>query len=154
MITEKDLIPTYEFKGKEKDLEQHFLDNIYDISKMCGWGDIIRFENQFRINFGKNCIILDVMIWHKDGTGTCIEIKTGKHNRNDLLTGVSQLLSYGYKTKFSLGKRPRLVLITPQIEREVNGVIKEYNLPIDMLMIDADRCVYLPCQNLTNESIR
>lgn len=149
MNTEIDLKPKYEFKGKETDLEQHVLDNIYDISDSCGWGEISRIENQFRIKFGKNHLILDIMIWHKDGSGTCIEIKTGKNNRNDLLTGVSQLLSYGYKTKLSLTKKPRLVLISPQIEKEVNNVIKEYNLPINMLMIDADRCIYLPCQNLT-----
>jgi len=153
MILEKDLIPNYKFIGKEADLETYILENINDISEGCGWGSINRIENQFRINFGKSHLIIDIMLWHKDGTGTCIELKTGGHNRNDLLTGISQLLSYGYKTKFTLKKRPRLVLITPQIEREVNSVIKEYNLPIDMLMVDGDRCIYLPCQNLTNESI-
>ena len=80
----------------EKIYEQHLLKNIDYINKMCGWGKIKRIENQFVINLKKGRIITDVMIWHEDGSGTSIEIKTSKNNRNDDLTGLSQLMLYGY----------------------------------------------------------
>tara|TARA_R100000951_G_scaffold79159_1_gene67155 strand:- start:296 stop:763 length:468 start_codon:yes stop_codon:yes gene_type:complete len=137
------LLNRYHFKGKEKDIENHILENINDISNQCGWGVIQRVKSQYVVPFGNGRLIADIMVWHKDGTGTCIEVKSGKHNRNDLLNAISQSLSYGYKLKSMLGNYPRLVIAAPKIEEEIYNVVAEYKLPINMLMVDGDRCVYL-----------
>lgn len=150
-ITSNDFIPLFDFDSNEKDLELHILENIHDISKQCGWGDIDRIEQQFQVPFGKGRIVIDIMLWHTDGTGTCIEVKTGKHNRNDLLTAIGQVLSYSYKLKDKLGNYPRMVIATPTIEEEIYNVIQTHKLPINMLMVDGDRCIYLPLHNLSNE---
>ena len=127
----------------EKIYEQHLLKNIDYINKMCGWGKIKRIENQFVINLKKGRIIIDVMIWHEDGSGTSIEIKTSKNNRNDDLTGLSQLMLYGYVMEKTLTRMPRLVLVLPKIKPELWSLIKRFNLPINLLEFTEDKCIYL-----------
>lgn len=127
----------------EKIYEQHLLKNIDYINKMCGWGKIKRIENQFVINLKKGRIITDVMIWHEDGSGTSIEIKTSKNNRNDDLTGLSQLMLYGYVMEKTLTRMPRLVLVLPKIKPELWSLIKRFNLPINLLEFTEDKCIYL-----------
>ena len=131
---------------KESIYEDFFLSNINRIANECNWGDIKRIENQFMIPLKQGKIIADAMIWHTDGTGTCIEIKTGKNNRNDDLTGLSQLLFYGYISEKTLSNLPRLVLVMPKIKSELYEVIKRFNLPINLLELTDDRCIYLPCK--------
>jgi RecB family endonuclease NucS len=133
-----------EILKSEKIYEQHLLANIDYASEMCKWGKIKRIENQFVINLKKGRIISDVMIWHEDGTGTCIEIKTSKNNRNDDLTGLSQLMLYGDVMEKTLTKMPRLVLVLPKIKPELYSVIKRFNLPINLLELTEDKCTYLP----------
>ena len=137
-ITLKDLIK------KEAVYEQFFLDNINTIAEQCSWGKIKRIESQFTIPLKRGKIIADTMIWHEDGSGTCIEIKTSKNNRNDDLTGLSQLLFYGFITEKSLSNLPRLVLVMPKIKSKLYEVINRFNLPINLLELTDDRCVYLP----------
>jgi RecB family endonuclease NucS len=130
-------------KKSEKEHEDFLLDNIDYISECCLWGEIVRIERQFRITLSQGCVIADIMLWHKDGTGTCIEVKTGKNNRNDDLMGLSQLLFYGFIMENSLQNMPRLVLATPTIKGEIFAVIQKYNLPISILNYSENKCIYL-----------
>lgn len=143
MATESIFDPTYDFIGKESDVEDHIIENLDDISKYSKWGEISRVEKQWVMPFGKTFIKADIMIWHNDGTGTVIEVKRTKTNKNDIISGISQLMSYGYKMKTMLGAMPRMVLAAPTINEDVADVIKEFNLPIELMMIDGDRVVYL-----------
>lgn len=136
--------PLFDFVGKEKDVELHIIDNIHEIAKHCNWGEVVRIERQFMIRYGKGSICADIMVWHKDGSGTVIEVKRTKTNRNDTLAAIGQVLAYGYKVKEVLTNRPRLVISSPEINEELYRVIQEYKLPIDLLMIDGDRAIYLP----------
>ncbi len=132
----------FTFTGKETDLESHLIDNLSDISLSCGWGEVSTFKRQYTIPMSKGRIRLDLMLWHPDGTGTAIECKTGNTNRNDLLTGMSQLLFYGVVLEFSLKHLPRLVLATPTFSQIVQSTIQRFALPINLLTVDGDRCVY------------
>jgi len=83
------------------------------------------------------------MIWHKDGTGTCIEIKNTNRDRNSYLTGIAQLLFYGNVMEHSLTKMPRLVLVAPTIKDECYSTAKKFNLPISFLGLTENKCIYL-----------
>ena len=127
----------------EKELEDFFIENIEEISNSCKWGEIERFERQYQIPLKKGRIIADVMIWHKDGTGTCIEIKNTNRDRNAYLTGIAQLLFYGNVMEHSLTKMPRLVLVAPTIKDECYSTAKKFNLPISFLGLTENKCIYL-----------
>lgn len=142
-IHDIDLEPKYSFIGKEKDIEDHIIEHINDISANCMWGDIKRIERQFYIPIANGSIVVDLMIWHTDGTGTSIEIKRSKTNRNDVLTAIGQSLFYGLKMEESLKNKARLVIASPQINKDIYDVVKKYKLPINFLMVDGDRCIYL-----------
>jgi len=128
---------------KEKELEDYFIDTIEHISESCYWGEIERFERQYILPIKNGRIIADVMIWHKDGTGTCVEIKTGTNNRNDDLMGISQLLLYGTVMEELLTKLPRLVLVRPEISPLTFTMIERFNLPIALLQLTDNKCIYL-----------
>jgi hypothetical protein len=142
-------IPTYNFDGSEKDIEEHILENIESISKECGWGDVQRVETQYVIKCPstekrQKKIRIDIFVWHTDGSGTVIEVKSVKNkNRTDSLTAVSQSLHYGYVVEAFLGHLPRIVVAANEISGDVYETIKRFNLPICLLMVDGDRCVYL-----------
>lgn len=132
----------YKFIGSESDLESHILDNIHDVAKYCEWGEIQRVERQFRVPIVGYHVIADIMIWHTDGSGTLIECKTGKTNRNDALTGIGQVLFYGTSLKAALGEMPRLVIAAPVSMPHVRQTIRAFALPIHLLTVDGDRCIY------------
>ena len=142
-------LPTHNFNGSEKDIEEHILENIESISKECGWGEIQRVETQYSINCISNGIKskrvrLDILIWHKDGSGTVIEVKSTKRDmRTQVLSAISQSLYYGCVIEKKLGCMPRLVVAANEISEDVYEAIKRFNLPICLLMVDGDRCIYL-----------
>lgn len=127
----------------EKEFEGYLVENIHDIAENCRWGEIKKVDRQCSMRFNDGRIRCDVMLWHKDGTGTCIEVKTGNNNRNDDLTGLSQLLFYGISIEKKLSNAPRLVLVTPKIKNILWQVIKKYDLPICLLELTEDKCIYL-----------
>ena len=142
-IQPNDLKPAFQFIGTEKDIESHIVDNIEDISAGCGWGVVKSLKTQFTIRSKSTFYRPDVMIWHSDGSGTVIEVKSTISNRQSLLSSVSQVLQYGTIIEKKLGAMPRLVIAANEISDDVYDCIKAYKLPINMLMVDGDRCVYL-----------
>lgn len=143
MAVDKDLVPLFDFVGSEKDLEEYILEEIETISENCKWGGIKSIEQQYRIPFGNTHLITDLMLFHDNGTATIIEVKGLSRNKNSILGGVMQLLSYGMKIEAITGYKPRLVLVAPEINPDVGMVIAHYNLPISLMMVDGDRVVYL-----------
>jgi RecB family endonuclease NucS len=140
---EEALKPKYIFTEKEIELQNHIIENINDIAENCMWGEIERFKQQYAISKVNGRLIADIMIWHKDGTGTVIEVKRSSTNRNDILTAISQCLFYGTIMESALKVMPRLVIATPKIDTDTYNVIKRFNLPINLLMVDFNRCIYL-----------
>jgi hypothetical protein len=140
---EEVLKPKYIFTEKEIELQKHIIDNINDIAENCMWGEIDKIKEQYVVSKPNGRLIADIMIWHKDGTGTVIEVKRSSTNRNDILTAISQCLFYGAIMESALKVMPRLVIATPKIDTDTYNVIKRFNLPINLLMVDFDRCIYL-----------
>ncbi len=138
-----DFTARFNFVGSEKDFEFHLIDNLEDISKSCGWGEIKRRERQFTIRQDKSRVIADLMIWHTDGTGTIIECKKSNTNRNDVLAAIGQVLFYGAFVKSKMIHRPRLVIAAPSIPFTTYSVIQEFKLPINLLIVDGNKCTYL-----------
>jgi RecB family endonuclease NucS len=130
-------------KSSEKEQEDYILEHIDYISEMCGWGDVLRVERQLHVPLKTGRVVIDIMIWHKDGSGTAIEIKTGNNNRNDDMMGIGQLLFYGYVLESRLTKLPRLVLAMPSLKQELVDVIRKFNVPISILNYSSDKCIYL-----------
>ena len=128
---------------KESEYEEFFAHHINSLCDILGWGKPVRIKRQFVIPIESGRIMADAMIWHEDGTGTCIEIKTGNNNRNDDLTAIGQLLFYGKIMKSRLGNMPRLVLVRPEIKPEMWSIIKEFNLPLALLKFNEGQCIYL-----------
>lgn len=149
MITDINTQLRYDFHGSERDFEAHVADNLDDISKHCGWGEISHFKQQFTLKMGNERQCVDIMIWHKDGTGTLIECKTGKTNRHDVLTAMGQAMFYGTNIKYALGQMPRLVIASPKFSQHLWRTISTFELPINLLVIDGDRCVYTGCSAKT-----
>jgi len=141
-MTECDTILKKE-KITEREFELFLLDNINIVSKNCHWGKITRIERQCSMAFNDGAIRCDIMLWHEDGTGTCIEVKMGHNNRNDDLMGLGQLLFYGLCIEKRLTNKPRLVLVCPNIKNSLWDIIKAYNLPICLLELTDDKCIYL-----------
>jgi|APGre2960657404_1045060.scaffolds.fasta_scaffold27819_4 hypothetical protein len=133
----------FNFIGLEKDIEAHILENILDISTNCMWGDIKRVERQYILPISNGKIIADIAIWHTDGTGTFIEVKKTNSNRNNIISAISQVLFYGMIAKKCLGFTPRLVIASNEIMTEIYDIKKEYDLPINILVIDGDKCTYI-----------
>lgn len=128
---------------KEKELETLLVENIEYISECCGWGKIKRCERQYFIPLKKGRMIADVMLWHKDGSGTCIELKSLRRGRNTDLNAIGQLLFYGGVMETKLKYMPRLVFAAPIIKVEFLSVLKRFDIPINLLQLTDDRCVYL-----------
>ncbi len=139
----KTLTPNYTFEGSEKQLEDYIDENISDIAINCLWGPVERSERQYVIRSGHKRTIVDIMVFHKDGTGTAIEIKTGKTNRSDILMAIGQSLFYGVKMQERLRSEARLVIASPCIDPDIYKIVKKYSLPIHLLMVDGERCIYL-----------
>lgn len=142
-LTVQDFIPIYEFSGKEADVENHIIDNIHIISEKCGWGEIVKYKQQFHFSYDTGRVIVDIMIWHNDGTGTLIETKSTGRDKIDVFAAIGQCLFYGDRFYDLFGVEPRLVIATPHISPDIYKTIKRRKLPISLLMIDGDRCVYL-----------
>jgi hypothetical protein len=142
-IQDIDITPQYKFEGKEKDVEDHIISNIHEISENCMWGEIKRIETQFVIPLKNSKIRADIMIWHTDGTGTVIEVKKSETHRSQNLSAIGQALFYGRVMEKTLTKMPRMVVASNEISRELYDVIHRFKLPINLLMVDNDRFIYL-----------
>lgn len=55
---------------------------------------------------------------------------------------VSNLQKAG-STTTSLNNMARLVIAAPVINKDLYEVVKRFKLPINLLMVDGDRCIYL-----------
>jgi len=133
----------FKFLGKEKDLESYILENIHDIALNCNWGEIEKVESQKSIKTKNGRIQVDILIYHKNGTATLIEVKQSRTNKNSTLSAIGQLFYYSTVIKSWCENKPRLVIVSDQILPELYETVKDNNLLISSLMIDGDRCIYL-----------
>ncbi len=128
--------------GREKDIELHLIENISAISENCKWGEITKFQKQLQLQIRGKKPICDLMVWHKNGTGTVIEVKKFK---GDLWQShaIGQVLMYGEVLRANLGEYPRMVICSDYISPLVKLIIKSQNLPIKTLEIDGDKVTYI-----------
>jgi len=131
----------YTHKGNETDIELHIAENIDDIAKGCFWGEISHFKTQFCFPVGNNRKHCDIILWHKDGTGTVIEVKKYR-NINEQVYSIGQILMYAELSKALLGFYPRLVIASDFIHPMLKSIIKGQNLPIKTLQVDGDIVEY------------
>lgn len=137
------LKPTeFDYIGAEKDFEQYVVENIDELAFYCGWGDVARVKTQFILPYKNGKPRCDVMVWHKDGTGTIIECKIGGRN-GWMLAAIGQCLFYREMCHFKLKEYPRIVLASNDISAEVYSVISSYKLPINLMQIDAGKVIYV-----------
>lgn len=131
------------FSSTEKDFHQHILENIHDIAKDAGWGDVLRCENEFRIPCIGGYAVVDIMVWHTDGSGTIIECKKSHKDRTSELAGIGQLLFYGQKAEDALGHKPRLVYAHTELNLDILRLVSEYKLPIRCMEVCGDRVIII-----------
>ena len=142
MIKECHFLTQYKFQKKEKDFVSLILKNVHEFAKTHNWGDIKEVFSQYTIGYGKGRIQVDVFLIHKDGTGTVIECKVG-NGLCDVVPAIGQVLYYSTVIKQKLGNGPRLVIASPESSKAIYNTIVEFNLPIDILMVDNDRYLYI-----------
>ena len=127
--------------GNEKDIENHLIDNIDDISIGCFWGPVEKFQKQLRLDMKGFSPVCDLMIWHGDGTGTVVEVKKFK-NELSQSHAIGQILMYGEAIKLKLSEYPRLVICSDYISPIIKSIISAQKLPIKTLQLDGDKVTY------------
>jgi hypothetical protein len=130
----------FDFTGKEKDIGNHIINNLHDISRSCGWGEIIHSEKESRIILNSK-VRIDLSLKHKDGTITIIELK--KYNKHDIYRAIGQILHYGELMFLSYGVYPRMVIASDDIDEVMISIIKNNKLNIDLLRVDGDICTFI-----------
>ncbi len=134
----------YLFTLSEREFEDYVLENLNRIASQSGWSTIRRVERQFRIPIaGSRYARVDIMVWHTDGTGTVIECKIPTTASTYELYSIGQLMLYASVIKTQMGQYPRLVMCAPSISPMYYRIVKEFNVPIHLLQIDNEECVYL-----------
>lgn len=128
--------------GNEKSIELHITENLHDIAAGCFWSDISHFRNQYCFPLRDNRMFCDIFIWHKDFTGTVIEVKKYR-SISEQIYSIGQVLLYAELTKSLLGNYPRLVIASDFIHPMLKAVIKGQKLPIKTLQVDGDIVEYL-----------
>jgi hypothetical protein len=132
------------FTLSEREFEDYVLENLERIALKSGWATIRRVERQFRIPIaGSRYARVDIMVWHVDGTGTVIECKVPTTASTYELYSIGQLMLYASVIKTQMGQYPRLVMCAPSISPMYYRIVKEFQVPINLLQIDNDECVYL-----------
>lgn len=133
---------SYKSHHSEKEIESHIIDNIIEISNGCFWGGIKKWKSQYRIEGGTCSGICDIMIWHKDGSGTLVEVKKFK-SVNYLLSSIGQIILYGEIINANLGQLPRLVIACDHIPEIVKKIVKLHTPSIKLLELKGDRVEYI-----------
>jgi len=134
----------YLFKGDEKRFEKYIYNDLSDICNNLGYADIKKAEMQHVIKTANYKIIPDIMIWHKDGTGTIFEVKVTNSNNpqtspNEQIKSIGQLLLYRSVIKEKYGEFPRVFLITDQLFEKTFHIFADNDLPVGLIEIQNDR---------------
>ena len=79
----------------------------------------------------------DFFIDTKDGP-IVVEAKNPTQARHELNRAVSQLLAQGSAFKRMHGVMPRMILLTSRYSTDIIDVIKDFNLPIEVVIISKD----------------
>lgn len=140
----------FDFYGREKDIEDHIIENIEDIAKYSLWGNIKGCKTQYSVG-GKRRVIIDIFLIHEDGSGTVIEVK--KHGNGGAFDAIGQLLFYGEFIHEATGFYPRLVYASEKFDHKMLCVIHRYKLPINVLRVDGDECIYQSVNYPTPEMV-
>lgn len=128
----------FDFIGSEKDIQNHIVDNIQNICEKCFFGEVRKTQTNFKLKSSGNSGIYDILVYHKNGTGTLIEVKKYVNDMY-LLSAIGQILYYSELCKINLGEYPRLVIASNYIPDSVRAVIKSNKLPIRLLELDGDK---------------
>jgi len=149
-VSYQDLSPRFGFKGKERDIEAHVLDNINDISIGAGWGKVRAAKSQVRLPSIKGrSVAVDIVVYHTYGTITVIEVKKHRPDRSELMKAITQVLFYGTLIERKFKVLPRMVVASNVISDELFEVCDRFSFPVDVLMIDGDRVISIPHKDLT-----
>lgn len=149
-VTIADLEPQYVFWGKETHIEAHFVDCYQDIARESGWGSVKEIQQQVKIPaLLDRFVILDLVLFHDNGTITIIEAKKHRKDRQDMLKALPQVLYYGTLIEQKYGVLPRMVILSDTISPELFEVCTRFNFPIDFMMLDGDRVISIPKAGLS-----
>lgn len=131
----------FDFAGTENDIVLHILDNIDEMSIAFGWGEVERCRTEVTINSPSGKGRIDILIWHKDGTGTIIEAKKYRDD-NYLVSSIGQVLLYAELCSLRFSNYPRIVIASNYIPTVFKSIIKSNDLPIHSMQVDGDRVTY------------
>lgn len=140
MATKRDTI--YNFVGSESDITDYIVESIQEIADGCKWSEIDFVKREISLPSGttKNnrC---DLLLWHKDGTGTLIEVKKYKDD-NYMVGAIGQVLMYAELCLIKYGNYPRIVIASDYIPTVLKSIIKSNKLPIKTMQIDGEKVTY------------
>jgi len=131
------------FLGKEKDYEENFVENIFEICNLLKLPKIKKIERQKRYNISNFSIIIDVIVFHEDDTYSIFEIKCNNKYPASQATSqtnaIGQLLLYSSCLTEIYGAQPRLFLVDQKINIRTMCTFSQYKLPITLLEFQKDK---------------
>lgn len=133
----------YIFVGKEKEYEENFVENIFEICDLLELPKIKKIERQKRYNISNFSIIIDIIVFHVDDTYSIFEIKcNNKYPSSQAVSqtnAIGQLLLYSSCLTEIYGAEPRLFLVDQKINFRTMCCFSQYKLPITLLEFQNDR---------------
>lgn len=133
----------YFFIGKEKDYEENFVENLFEICEVLKLPKIKKIERQKRYNIANFSIIIDVIVFHVDDTYSIFEVKCNNKYPSSQATSqtnaIGQLLLYSSCLTEIYGAEPRLFLVDQKINIRTMCAFSQYKLPITLLEFQKDK---------------
>lgn len=138
----------YYYKGKEKDFQKYFIENIEEICGKLELPKIKQIQEQKRYAYDGFTIQPDIIVNHDDDTYTVFELKCSNYRNpmvspNEQLKSLGQLLLYKSVLKARNGVSPRLFLVDTKIHKKLMMIYSEMDIPVSLVEIQNDR-VFVP----------
>ena len=137
--------------NKEAELVNYIECNIVLFTK-----DVLGEEYQYHVRewsmqeqrmFGGNQPRIDLMIMTKSGKRIGVECKLPKQSFSELSRAVSQVLAYSVIAEDNNLPLHKLLIVTTQYDTIVHKIIKKYELPIGLVVIDKNKRMEWNCEN-------
>lgn len=124
----------------EKHLCDFLEENIDKFAKTWLGSDLEEYKREWELkkwkrNFGPRQPRIDFFIRLKNGKKIGVECKKPKQVFHEMTRAISQVLSYGVIAEKNGEKLDELILVSDKYDETTFAVLKEYKLPIRLLII-------------------
>lgn len=132
-----------EFIGTTEQFTMWVMDNIHNIAKQCGWGEIESMTPKALVLNNEEREIHNLTIIHTDGIKTYLMCEIS----NDGMPFSACLESFIAITATQTCERcdGRIVVVSPAIDERIAKYTHAKNVPVNFLMLNQSQCKYWSC---------